>query len=92
MKHGIPVTIPEFGEVYELGDKIEITNKLEMSDKYRFIRLEVLQKLDNLEEEISEMKSIVKTEKLSEDATDDEIASLKMKIRELEEQIVKIIE
>ena len=68
----IPVTIPEFGDVYELNDEIQMVDKLEMSDQNRFIRLEILQKLDNLEAEISEMKSIVKDEKLSADATDTE--------------------
>jgi len=88
----IPVTIPEFGDVYELNDEIQMVDKLEMSDQNRFIRLEILQKLDNLEAEISEMKSIVKDEKLSADATDTEVIALKEKIRELENQIVKIIE
>lgn len=89
---GIPVTIPEFGDVYELNDEIEMTDKLEGSKLNRFIRLEILQKLDNLEDEINEMKSIVKEEKLSEDTSDEEILNLKEKIRELENQIVKIIE
>ena len=90
---GIPVTIPEFGEVYELNDEeIVITDKLEGSKLNRFIRLEILQKLDNLEEEISEMKSIVKAEKLTEDTSDEEVMLLKEKIKQLEDQIVKIIE
>jgi len=89
---GIPVTIPEFGEVYELNDHIEMKDKLDTSKINRFIRLEILQKLDNLEDEINEMKSIVKEEKLSEDSSDEEMISLKEKIKELENQIVKIIE
>ena len=90
---GIPVTIPGFGDVYELGEStIEMTDKLETTGKYRFIRLEVLQKLENIESEVNEMKSIVKNEILTEDTSDEEIVALKEKIRELENQIVKIIE
>ena len=89
---GIPVTIPEFGEVYELNERIEITDKLMQKEENKFIRLEILQKLDNIEDEIAEMKSIVKNEKLSEDTEDAEILKLKEKIKELENQIVKIIE
>ncbi len=89
---GIPVTIPDFGDVYELNDEIEIKNRLEVPEKYRFIRLEILQKLDNIEAEITEMKSIVKSELLNEDTSDEEVAKLKNKIHELENQIVKIIE
>ena len=89
---GIPVTIPGFGEVYELNDEICMTDKLDASIQNRFLRLEILQKLDNLEDEINEMKSIVKEEKLSDDACDEEVIALKEKIRALENQIVKIIE
>ena len=89
---GIAVTIPEFGDVYELDDEISMTDKLEKPNEHRFLRLEILQKLDNLEEEISEMKSIVKTEMLTNDASDEEVVKLKNKIKELENQIVKIIE
>ncbi len=89
---GIPVTIPDFGEVYELNDRIEVREKLKLKEENKFIRLEILQKLDNIEDEIAEMKSIVKNEKLSKDTSDDEIVKLKERIKELENQIVKIIE
>ena len=87
----IPVTIPDFGEVYELGENIKVRDRLEMPEQYKFIRLEILQKLDNIEAEIEEMKNIVKSEKLSEDTSDEEILELKEKIHTLEEQIVNII-
>ena len=62
-----------------------------MPEQYKFIRLEILQKLDNIEAEIEEMKNIVKSEKLSEDTSDEEILALKEKIHALEEQIVNVI-
>ncbi len=89
---GIPVTIPDFGDVYELNDEIKMSDKLEANGIYKFARLEILQKHENLEEEVSEMKSIVKNEKLTDDATDEQIIALKEKIKDLEKQIVKIIE
>ena len=88
---GIPVTIPEFGDVYELDEKIKV-GKQELPKAYRFLRLEILQKLENLEDEVSEMKSIVKKEKLTDGASDEELIELEEKIKELERQIVKIIE
>lgn len=90
-KTHIPVTIPEFGEVYELTEDIKVRDRLEMPEKYKFIRLEILQKLDNIEEEVEEMKNIVKSEKLSEDTSDEEILKLKEKIHALEQQIVNVI-
>ncbi|MBR6033298.1 MAG: MBL fold metallo-hydrolase [Clostridia bacterium] len=89
---GIPVTIPEFGEVYELNGEIKMTDKIDGAEANRFIRLEILQKLDNIEAEIDEMKAIVKAEKLTENTSDEDVLALKEKIRELENQIVKIIE
>ncbi len=89
---GIPVTIPDFGEVYELNDEIEMTEKLDETAQNRFLRLEILQKLDNLEAELNEMRSIVKEEKLTENTSDEEVIALKEKIKALENQIVKIIE
>ena len=88
---GIPVTIPEFGDVYELDENIKV-GKQELPKAYRFLRLEILQKLENLEDEVSEMKSIVKKEKLTDGASDEELIELEEKIKELERQIVKIIE
>ena len=44
---GIPVTIPEFGDVYELDENIKV-GKQELPKAYRFLRLEILQKLENL--------------------------------------------
>ena len=90
-KTHIPVTIPEFGEVYELTEDIKVRDRLEMPEKYKFIRLEILQKLDNIEAEVEEMKNIVKSEKLSEDTSDEEILKLKEKIHALEQQIVNVI-
>ena len=88
---GIPVTIPEFGDVYELDENIKM-EKQELPKAYRFLRLEILQKLENLEAEVQEMNSIVRKEKLSEDMSDDELIALQERIKEIEKQIVKIIE
>ena len=82
----------EFGEVYELNGEIKMTDKIDGAEANRFIRLEILQKLDNIEAEIDEMKAIVKAEKLTENTSDEDVLALKEKIRELENQIVKIIE
>ena len=88
---GIPVTIPEFGDVYELDENIKI-EKQELPKAYRFLRLEILQKLENLEAEVQEMNSIVRKEKLSDEASDEELIALQERIKEIERQIVKIIE
>ena len=88
----IPVTIPSFGETYTLDESLTVEKTYELPKKYRPIRLEVLERINTLKEEVEDMADIVKNEKLSENVKDDEIIELNNKIKELEQQIVKIIE
>lgn len=88
----IPVTIPSFGETYTLDESLTVEKTYELPNKYRPIRLEVLERINTLKEEVEDMADIVKNEKLSENVKDDEIIDLNNKIKELEQQIVKIIE
>ena len=66
--------------------------KFELPKKYRPFRLEVIERINTLKEEIEDMADIVKNEKLSENISDNEIIDLNNKIKELERQIVKVIE
>ena len=90
----IPVIIPEYGEQYELDEKVERLGRVKeaKSRERRYIRLEVLGRIQTLKEELEDMSTIVKEEMLHEDASDDDIEKLNEKIKELEQQIVKIIE
>ena len=88
----IPVTIPDFGECYELDDKIKVFGKVENKRAKEYVRLEVLGRMQTLKEELEDMESIVKEDILTEYANDEEIAKLNDRIKELERQIVKIVE
>ncbi|MCI8485999.1 MAG: MBL fold metallo-hydrolase [Clostridia bacterium] len=88
----IPVTIPEFGECYELDDNINVIGKVENKRAKEYVRLEVLGRMQTLKEELEDMESIVKEDILTEYANDEEIAKLNDRIKELERQIVKIVE
>ena len=88
----IPVTIPEFGECYELDDNINVVGKVENKPAKEYVRLEVLGRMQTLKEELEDMESIVKEDILTEYANDEEIAKLNDRIKELERQIVKIVE
>ena len=87
----IPVTIPDYGEVYELNDKLNVVYKYNSENKHRYLRLEVIDRLANLKEELEEMGDIIKDDIFNEDKKDEEIAMINDKIKELEQQIVKII-
>ena len=87
----IPVTIPEFGDVICL-DTLKQVSQLQLPTKYKYIRLEVIERLETLKEEINDMSDIVREGLTSEDINDEKIARLSEKIKELEKQIVDIIE
>ena len=87
----IPVTIPEYGENYKLDDKITIESNLDMANKQRYLRLEVLDRLSTLKEELDDMSAMIKGDIFDEDKKDEDIATINEKIKELEQQIVKII-
>lgn len=93
----IPVIIPEYGEQYELDATREEVSRLGRVKEARtreekYIRLEVLGRIQTLKEELEDMSTIVQEEMLHEDVKDEKIVSLNEKIKELERQIVKIIE
>ena len=87
----IPVTIPDYGETYELDDRINVVSKVERFNKPKYLRLEVIDRLATLKEEIEDMEEMVKSDMFDEDKKDEEIEEINRRIKELEQQIVKII-
>ena len=82
----IPVTIPSFGESYELD---EVPQLLERDEKFIhydkvFMRLNVLEKIDHLREEIESIEETVKEDLKTKDV---DIQKLSDKINQIEKQI-----
>lgn len=91
----IPVTIPSLGETYNLDEEIRMTDIVGMQkakQQHRYARLEVLERMQTLREELEDMEEIVKKDYLGSETNDEEIISLKDKLKELENQIVRIVE
>ena len=90
----IPVIIPEYGEQYELNQEVQRLGRVKRAKEHerKYIRLEVLGRIQTLKEELEDMSNIVEKEMLVEDANDEDIAKLNDRIKELEQQIVKIVE
>ena len=88
----IPVTIPSLGETYDLNEEIKMTNTIEEPTKQRYLRLEIIERMKTLKEELEDMETIVKEDYLDSNIDDNEIVGLKNKLKELENQIVKIVE
>ena len=88
----IPITIPEFGECYELKENIEMVGQKINNIKGQYLRLEVIDRMNTLKSELEDMTEIVKEEYLDENASDLDIVRIKERLKELEEQIVRIVE
>ena len=88
----LSVSIPEFGEVFDLSETVKAINMVELNNKYKYVRLEVLERIETLKDEIEDMGMIVKNGMLGEDINDEKIIELKEKLKTLEQDIVKIIE
>lgn len=89
----IPVTIPSFGEKYEVVDIPKLEERVEYSKKLedQYLRLQILEKLDKIKDDINTMTQNVKNEKLMKENSDEEIEKLNDKVKKLEEQIKGLI-
>ena len=88
----IPVTIPEYGQCYTLDEELTMQQAVEPVTKVTIEKSDVLDKIKTLKEELEDMEVIVKEEYLGEQADDDSISRLKLRLKEIEEQIVRIVE
>ena len=88
---GIGVSIPEYGETYEISDELKIVNKLKPR-KVRTLKQEVLSRLDKLDDEIKDMETIVRQDMDDTNLRDEDIFRINEKIKDLEKQILNVIE
>ena len=89
---GTKVTIPEFGESFELVGEtpvlLERTREIAEFDK-EILRMDVLDSIEQMKDELLELENTVKEENFV--AQDEEIRTLSEKIREIQEQIKSMI-
>ena len=89
----IPVTIPQYGEGYTLDDELKQEQVYIKSISENIENDEVLDKIKMLKDELDDMEVIVKEEYLGNNKEDtNTISRLKLRLKEIEEQIVKIVE
>jgi len=87
----IPVTIPEFGETYDISDEIKMTHKIERKIP-KTMKSEILERLKKLKLELKDMDEYVRQDVTDENLTDVDIYRINEKIKDLEKQIANIIE
>ena len=88
---GMEVTIPSFGETYSItNEKVENIGIRE-KEKNQLERLEILEKIDILKNEITNMESALKSDNIVENTSVDEISKLSEKVKDIESQIKNLI-
>lgn len=87
----IPVTIPEYGEIYEVQDLPTKVGKV-ITNRAPSVRKEILERLDKLGAQIDDMKASVKEDLENRDLKDEDMFRIKEKMKELEQNILRIIE
>ena len=87
----IGVTIPDLGETYELNDEIKMTGKINIR-KTKKIKLEILTRLNKLKDELKDMDEFVRKDVEDVNLRDEDMFRINEKIKDLEKQIVNIIE
>ena len=87
---GIPVSIPEYGEVYELEDVPTVVDKIKT--KPVSPRSEIMILINKIQDEIQDMKEAVNEDLNNKELRDEDIFRIKEKVKELENQIIRIIE
>ena len=87
----IGVSIPEYGETYELEGETKLVNKLKVR-KATSLRQEVLARLNKLQRELVDMDASVKQDVEDTNLRDEDMFRINEKIKDLEKQILNIIE
>ena len=88
----LPVSIPDYCESFDLTNTVQATGNIRKRNLNEYKKLEVIDRMETLKEELIDMESIVKEDILANTVNDDEISKLNERIKELEKQIVEIVE
>lgn len=89
---GLPVTIPEYGQTYTLDENLTMEQTVAPITPQMNVRRDVMDKIRLLKNELNDMETIVKEDYLTKKDNEEEISLLKLRLKEIEDQIVKIVE
>ncbi len=88
---GINVLIPDWGETYNLDNEVELINKLEGKPSTN-LRQEVLARLEQIKREMLDMENYVKQDVEDNKLKEQDIFRINEKIKDLEKQILNVVE
>lgn len=87
----LSVTVPNFGETYDLNGEVILTHKVERKIPVT-LKSEVLKRLEKLKEEMKDMEVYVKEDMDNTELKDEDVFRINEKIKDLEKQILSVIE
>ncbi len=90
-ENGCKITIPEFGETYELKDEPVLLEMPKEIEDYRkeFERLELIEKIEALKEDIADIESAIMEQNI--DTEDIELKKLDERVKEIQKQIANLM-
>ena len=89
----LPVIIPSYGETYELNvdENVKLTHKIDKKLPIN-MKSEVLKRLEKLKAEIEDMDNAVRDDMNNGELKDADVFRINEKIKDLEKQILNVIE
>lgn len=87
----LPVTIANFGETYDLEEVATLTHKIERKIPVT-LKSEILSRLEKLKDEMKDMEVAVREDMDSKELRDEDVFRINEKIKDLEKQILNVIE
>ncbi len=88
----LPITIPEFGETFELAEEVKMTDKIERRVPQMSLKREVMSRLEKLKDEIKDMEDYVREDMENKEIKDEDVFRINEKMKDLEKQILNVIE
>ncbi len=86
------VTIPEFGETYELvGNEPQLLSETKEVKEYKkeFKRLDLIERIESLKEDISDFENVIMKKNI--DTKDSDLKSLEDRVRDIQRQIQNLM-
>ncbi len=88
---GIGVSIPSYGEEYVLDDNLPMTQRYQNPVNKELQRIELINKMQSLENELEDMKHALKDNIRLQSSSDDDLAKLNNRVLDLRKQIIEIM-
>ncbi len=88
---GIAVTIPDWGETYDLDGETELVNQISY-EKPTDLRQQILYRLNQIKQELVEMEDFVKQDVENHNLKEADMFRINEKMKELEKNILNVVE